>query len=174
MTPALALLITFSQLTVPQAAQIEVELAQAQRAVDAKYGNKKPSELTAEETREKIGEHAGADITVLEQHGLEAKEWARLQLKRDRITAAAVKAAVKALAASEDAGSPKADAEQPIEVQRGFTEANPFVLEQGSNSETVVETGLPPDVVADEEAAQARDEALHKETKQKKPARRKR
>ncbi len=143
MNTAVVLCFALAQLTVPQAAQIEFEQAQAQRAVDAKYGNKKPSELTSQETREKIRERTAADVKVLEQHGLEAKEWVRLQLKRDRETAAAVKSAVKAL-------------------QAGSTAAQ-FQVEQRSKSEPAVETGLPSDELTDEEAAKAADEALPQE-----------
>jgi hypothetical protein len=140
-----------------KSAQIELEQAEAQSAVDAKYGNKKPGELTASETRAKVRDQAAADRQVLEKNGLTPKEWARDSLKRSRAEFAEEKVALKALelkkkADAEAAAKPVA-AVHEIQIQRGISEANPVILEEAAGAAPIVENGLPPEVLADQTAA---------------------
>lgn len=171
LTLTLALLL---HLDPSQHAQIEFEQEQAQREVDAKYGNKKPSELTPDETRAKIRDQAQADTKVLEKFGTTPKEWARESLQRNRTQLAEQKQGVKALeanakAAADEAKKPKAP-QGEVQVQRGFSDESPVMLEEKPVTGPVgVEKSLPPDVLDEMAMARELDGALGKEAKPGKP-----
>lgn len=159
-------------------ALIEFELTQAQRAVDEKYGQKKPSELTPEETLAKIRDQAHAEAQVLKAHQLTAKEWVKASLSKSRAEYAAQKNAVTALeekakAQAEAAkSSPLIEAPPAIPVQRGISDATPVILEEIHHEGELpeVEKSLPPEVFADQAEALAIDRALKQEPGPKKPA----
>lgn len=120
----LTLLLLNAAPSIDESAHIELEQAEAQRAIDAKYGHKKPSELTAAETRAKIHDQAEADAQVLEKHGTNAKEWSRNALKKQRGEYAEEQRDVKALAAKRKeaatAASAQADLPPPeVKIERG-------------------------------------------------------
>lgn len=136
-----------------KAAAIERAQAKAQAEVAAKYGNKKSSELSQDERRQMVKDQADADRAVLEKLGVDAKQWARESLRRDRDQYAKNKALVK-----EQDGKEKAEEERKkaaatkkdVEVQRGINEDNPVTLdEKAAEGQVGVEQGLPPDVVQD-------------------------
>jgi hypothetical protein len=136
-----------------KAAAVERAQARAQAEVAAKYGNKKSSELSQDERRQMVKDQADADRAVLEKLGVDAKQWARESLRRDRDQYAKNKALVK-----EQDGKEKADEERKkaaatkkdVEVQRGINEDNPVTLdEKSAEGQVGVEQGLPPDVVKD-------------------------
>lgn len=164
MTPfALALLLAAvadEPLAPERAAAIEREQQKAQAGVTAKYGNKKPSELSQDERRQMIRDQADADRKVLEKNGVDAKTWARAQLKQDRARYAEGQQAQKALAAKEQAEAEQAkQAADPGEVvvQRGFSEEVPVTLEENATGEVSVEQGLPPEVAEEQALATEQD-----------------
>lgn len=139
-------------------AVIEREQQKAQAAVNAKYGNKKPTELSPEEREQLDKDQADAHKAVLEKNGIDPKQWARDSLKRGRAEYAKIQEQVKELAAKEKAAEEKkkaeANAPQEIQVQRGVTEDNPITLEEKPNEDGVVpvEKGLPPEAIDDQQA----------------------
>jgi hypothetical protein len=149
-----------------KAAAIERDQEKAQREVAEKYGNKKSSELSSDERREMSKDQAAADQQVLEKHNVEAKEWASSQSHRSRdereeVKQEKVKQADKekadAEAAKKKAAAAAAGADKPIPIQRGFSDANPVVLEEKPGAKPLVEEGLPADAKADQEAAAEMD-----------------
>ena len=120
----LTLLLLNAAPSIGESAQIELERAEAQRAIDAKYGHKKPSELTPEQTRAKIHDQAEADAAVLEKHGTNAKAWSRNALKKQRGEYAEEQRDVKALAAKKKEAAPAATAQadlppDKVKIERG-------------------------------------------------------
>ncbi len=155
-------------LTVPpeKAAAIERDQEKAQQDVAAKYGNKKPSDLSPEERREMSHDQADADKRVLEKHNVEPKEWASSQSHRSRDEREAVKQEkvkqaekekADAEAAKKKAEAGAGGADKPIPIQRGFSDANPVVLEDKPGGKPIVEEGLPAEAKADQEAAAEMD-----------------
>lgn len=134
-----------------KSAVIEREQQKAQAEVNAKYGNKKPTELSREEQAQRAKDLADADKGVLDKNGVDPKQWARESLKKDRDAYAQGKQRVKELEEKEKAAEAKkkADAEAPkeIEVQRGVSEENPVTLDEKPNADgtVAVEKGLPPE-----------------------------
>lgn len=162
--PLLTLVIALGAEPIPpdKAAQIERDQQKAQKAVDAKYGNKKLSELSADERRQLTKDRAEADAKVLDEHGVNAKQWARESLKKDRAQYADGKERVKALVEKEKADAEAAEkAKQAgtgeVQVQKGFSDENPVTLEEQQGGEPIVEKGLPSEVAADEAAAAEQD-----------------
>lgn len=156
-------LVLHIDLTPTEAARVELEVLQSQRTVAAKYGHKKPSELTSDETKEKIRDRAEAENAVLEKHGLNAKEWARIQALKTKEARAEQHAALRALIEQHERAQQQRDAstEAPtIQVQRGFNDENPVVVDEVKTGAPSVETGLPPDVVVDQAAAKESDKLL--------------
>ncbi len=146
------------------AAAIELEQREAELAVDAKYGHKKPSDLTSAERLAKIRDLREADQAVLDKHGVNTKDWARAAATKTRAEAADQKQAVSALDQTRHDAAAKPKNEEPHEVaiQRGISDDNPVLLEDHDGS-PIIEKGLPPDVVADQAEAQAADATLPKD-----------
>lgn len=162
--PLLTLVIALGAEPIPpdKAAQVERDQQKAQKAVDAKYGNKKLTELSQDERRQLTKDRAEAEAQVLDKHGLDAKQWARESLKKDRAQYAEGKERVKALLEKEKAEAEAAEkAKQAgtgeVQVQKGFSDENPVVLEEQQGDKPLVEEGLPSDVAADEAAAAEQD-----------------
>lgn len=151
-----------------RAAEIEFEQREAQREVDEKYGNKKPSELTPDETKAKIKDRADADTKVLEKFGTTPREWARESMKQNRTELAKTQAGVRALdAQAQDAKKEKPkEAPREMQVQRGFSEETPVTLDEKQVAGQVgVEKSLPPDVAEELQMAKDIDGVLGKDAK---------
>lgn len=152
-----------------KSAVIEREQQKAQAEVDAKYGNKKPTELSREERSQRAKDLAEADKAVLDKNGIDPKQWARESLKKDRAEYAQNRQAVKDLEEKEKAAEAKkkADAAAPkeVEVQRGVSEQNPVTLDEKPNADGTVpvEKGLPPEAAQELEAAQGQGGASKQE-----------
>lgn len=161
--PLLTLVIALGAEPIPpeKAAQIERAQQKAQAAVDAKYGNRKLSELSQDERRQLTKDRAEAEAKVLEENGVDAKQWARESLKKDRAAYADGKERVKALVEKEKADAEAAEKakKEPreVQVQKGISDANPVVLEEQEGGAPVVETELPPEVAADQADAAEQD-----------------
>lgn len=142
-----------------KAAIIARDQAKAQAEVQAKYGDKKPSELSQEERRQMVKDQTAADREVLDKHNVDPKQWAREQMKRDRADYAAAKEASKELAekdkAAAEAAKKAANEPKEIVIQRGGGEGNPVTLEEKAPEDGTipVEKGLPPEENAEMEAA---------------------
>ena len=144
-----------------RSAKIIAQQARAQTEVLAKYGNKKEGELSKDEINQMAKDLAEADKAVLEKNGVDPKEWARENLKKDRAAYAETKEKVKEIQAKEkaaDEAKKKAEAGGPkeIAVQRGISEENPVTLDDKPNvdGQIPVEKGLPPEVQKENEALQ--------------------
>lgn len=136
-----------------RAAAIEYEQAKETAAVEAKYGNKKSTELSREERVQMIRDLAAAQGKVLDKYGVSPRDWARAQMARSREEAAQVKEATKALEAKEKAAAAAKENEpgqREITVQRGISDDNPVVLEEREGAAPVVEQGLPPEYSKDQ------------------------
>ncbi len=141
-TPSLALA---EDLTPEQLARIRRDEKAAVDKVNAAHGNKKQSELSAAERRQMIREQQEAAQKVMDEHGVSAKDYARQSARMGPKQNEAVKAAEKALEAAEKAAaSGKATEPGEIQVQEGFSEDNPVVMEeQEGATQVMVEHGLP-------------------------------
>jgi len=143
-TPNLALA---GKLTPEQLARIRRAEKAAVDKVNAAHGNKKSSELSAAERREMIREQQEAVQKVMDEHGVTAKDYARQSARMGPKQNAQVAAAEKALEEKEKAAgaaNPPQDKEPgEIQVQEGFSEENPVMLEQEEGAPPVVEHGLP-------------------------------
>lgn len=162
----LFLALVADEATTPEkAAVIERQEQKAQADVAAKYGNKKPTELSHEDRKEMDKDLANASKAVLEKNGVDPKQWARDSLKKDRAGFAKTKELVKDMEAKEKAAEEKrkADANAPkeVQVQRGVSEENPVTLDEKPNEDGVVpvEKGLPPEAQREQEAASGQDSA---------------
>jgi|GEM_PF-1199113 hypothetical protein len=150
-------------LSAEKTAVISREQEKAQAEVDAKYGNKKPTELSADERRQQAKDRAAAEQQVLDKNGVSAKEWARESLRKDREQFAQQKELKKQLIEKEKAAAEaikKAQAQlKEVQVQKGFSDENPVTLEEKENEDgkVAVEKGLPGDLSQDEEAAREQD-----------------
>lgn len=138
-----------------QAAAIALDQKAAQAEVQKKYGNKPASELTNAERAQMIRDQAAAEQKVLEKHGVDAKTWAREQMERSPQQAAAAKAREQALAdqRQKEAEAKAKAGDQEVQVQRGFSDANPVTLEEKKADGVSVEEGLPSDAAADQAEA---------------------
>ncbi|MBL9036952.1 MAG: hypothetical protein JNG84_00425 [Archangium sp.] len=155
-----ALLLTADELPPERAAAIEAESAKELRAVDAKYGNRKLSELSNDERRALGQEKAEAERKVLEKNGVSVKEWARESAKRSPKESAQVKQAGQQLEKREKdaAAAAKKGGPKEIQVQRGFNDENPVVLEEAGGGAGA--GGVTVGAEADAAAARDADEAL--------------
>lgn len=154
---AVCLSLTLGDFDAARAAAIERDQAKELAAVNAKYGNKKSTELSADERRQMIKDQADAEKKVLDKYGLSPKDWIREQLARSREQSEQVKEAGKALDEKEKAAQ-KTNAEpKPIEIQKEISDARPVVLEENPEAPPMVEQGLPSDYQSDQAAAQEED-----------------
>lgn len=136
-----------------KAASIELQQQKAQAEVLSKYGNRKLSEMSQEERRQLARDQSDAEKKVLDKNGVEAKQWARESLKKDRAGYAQGKQLQKELAEKEKAEEEKKKAEagksDEVQVQRGITDSTPVMLDEKPNEagKVPVEEGLPPEVL---------------------------
>src|SRR5688572_28366990 len=86
-----------ADLTPESVAKIDREQKKANDAIDKKYGNKKPSELSSAERREIIKERGEAEKAVLEKAGVDPKEYTKYTAKMNREDRVATKAAAEKL-----------------------------------------------------------------------------
>jgi hypothetical protein len=139
-----------------KAAAIEHAQVKAQAEVDAKYGNKKATELSPDERKQRAKDLAAADKAVLDKNGVDPKQWARESLRKDRDQYAQGKQLRKDLEEKEKAADAKAKAEanapKEIVVQRGVSEENPVTLDEKANADgqIPVEKGLPPEALQEQ------------------------
>ncbi len=144
-----------------KAAVIQRDQSKAQAEVSAKYGNKKPTELSRDERKEMARDLADADKAVLDKAGVDPKQWARESIKRDRAGFEKNKELVKDLEDKDKAAAEakKKDAAGPkeITVQKGITDENPVTLEEKRNEDgtIAVEKGLPPEATREQAEAQS-------------------
>ncbi|HYO72433.1 MAG TPA: hypothetical protein VEU33_40820 [Archangium sp.] len=149
MTPTLA---SAEDLTPEQLARIRRAEKAAVDKVNAAHGNKKSSELSTEERRQIIREQQEAVRKVMDENGVSPKDYARQSARMGPKQNEQVAAAEKALEEKEKAAAAKpAQDKEPgeIQVQEGFSEENPVMLDEQEGAPPVVEHGLP----AGEEAA---------------------
>ncbi|HEY0096185.1 MAG TPA: hypothetical protein VGB96_17790 [Archangium sp.] len=144
-TPNLALA---GDLSPEQLARIRRAEKAAVDKVNAAHGNKKSSELSTAERRQIIREQQEAVRKVMDEHGVSAKDSARQSARGGPKQNEQVAAAEKALAEKEKAaGAAKPPREKEpgeIQIQEGFNEENPVMLEEEEGAQPVVEHGLPP------------------------------
>ncbi|KFA94662.1 hypothetical protein [Archangium violaceum] len=142
MTPNLALA---GDLTPEQMARIRRAEKAAVDKVNAAHGNKKSSEMSNSERREMIREQQEAVQKVMDEHGVSPKDYARQSArmgpKQNEQVAAAEKALEEKAAAS--ASSPQGKEPGEIQLQEGFNEDNPVMMEEQEGAPPVVEHGLP-------------------------------
>jgi hypothetical protein len=147
------LILSADEVPPDKAAAIELQQQKAQAEVSAKYGNKKLSELSQDERRQMVRDSVEADKKVLEKNGVDAKDWQRQQMKKDRAEYAEGKQRVKDLAEKEKAEEEKKKAEagksDEVQIQRGITDSTPVTLDEKPNEggKVPVEEGLPPEVL---------------------------
>ncbi|MFO0593961.1 MAG: hypothetical protein U0228_01620 [Myxococcaceae bacterium] len=162
---SLALVLAYDDPSTPadKSAQIEIDTQKAQAEVQAKYGNRKLSEMTSDERKQMAKDQAAAEKAVFEKAGIDPKQWSLEQSKRSRDELNKQNAAVAALKekAKQDAAK-KAKGDDPnkeVQVQRGISEDNPVVLDEKENEDGTVsvEKGLPNDANSDSAAAQEQD-----------------
>lgn len=162
----LCLALVADEATTPEkSAVIEREQQKAEAAVSAKYGNKKPTELSREERKQLDQDQANASKAVLEKNGIDPKQWARESLKRDRAEFSKTKELVKDLDEKEKAADARkkseANAPKEVQVQRGVSDDNPVTLDEKPNEDGVVpvEKGLPPEATQEQADVSAQDGA---------------
>ncbi len=157
---AVCLSLSLGEFDASRAAAIERDQAKENAAVNAKYGNKKSSELTPDERRQMIKDQADAEQKVLDKYGVSQKDWIRQQAARSREQSEQVRDAVKAIEEQEKKAAEKAqkgEAPQEIQIQRGISDDKPVVLEEKAGAAPAVEQGLPSDFQADQAAAEEAD-----------------
>ncbi len=164
------------ELDAEKIARIRRDEQKALDAVNAKHGNKKPSEMSSAERRQVIEEQQAASAKVMDKHGVSAKEYGRHTARMGPDDNEAVAAATKRLEAEEQAkkaAEAKKQAEpKEISIQQGISEKNPVQLEgeTGTESAPLVEQG----VAAEDEVGGAVEKKEDKEPEQKRPSRNKR
>ncbi|HYO60068.1 hypothetical protein [Archangium sp.] len=142
MSRHLTVLLFSTWLTVPGLALAEAlppeQLARIRRdekaavdKVNAAHGNKKSSELSTAERRQMVREQQEAIQGVMDKHGVSRKDYARQSARMGPKQNAEVAAAEKALEEAEKAATTQ-QAQEPrkIQVQQGFSDENPVMLEE--------------------------------------------
>jgi hypothetical protein len=132
-----------------EAAKIDREQNEANEKVNAAHGNKKESEMSAEERRQVAEEQKEAGLGVLEKHGVSDKDYARYVAKESRDDREQQKTAAKALQKqAEDAKKkPVADpnaakAADEVQVSRGGESGGGVeVPVQGHEGDVVIDRG---------------------------------
>lgn len=103
-----------------QRAKLLNDQKKAGAAVEKKYGNKKPSELSPDERRSLAKEKADAEKEVLEKAGVDPKEFARSTMKMGRDEKADTDAAQKKLEqADKDAAAAGGTAKDGKDAKKG-------------------------------------------------------
>lgn len=122
-------------LTPEKRAKLQHDQQKAAEAVEKKYGNKKPSELSSDERKSLMKEKAAAEREVLEKAGVDSKEFARSGSKMSREEKANTDAAgrdleAKEAAAAKEAGTKKPDGKKEIVIEKdGKSAGDPAVNE---------------------------------------------
>jgi hypothetical protein len=115
-----------------EAAQIQRDQKEALDKVDQAHGNKKPSEMDADERREVVQEQEAASNGVLAKHGVSAKEYSRFVAKetpeqREEHKAASERLEKEAQAAkNKPPAAAKKQGPAEVEIQRGTGDRNPM------------------------------------------------
>jgi hypothetical protein len=128
---------------------VDHEQKQAQEKLDAKYGNRKPGDMSNEERREYMKEQDSSRQEVLSKHGVDDKEYSRYQAHMNKDDLAGAKAADARMTAKEKAAAEKAAADKAaaankeIPIQKGFSESNPVDPEGKEGAEPTIERGTP-------------------------------
>ncbi len=126
-----ALVCHAEDLTPAKRAKIQRDQQKAAEAVDKKYGNKKPSELSSDERKAAMQERAAAERDVLEKAGVDPKEFARSGSKMTREEKASTDAASKDLEAQEAAApkDAKKSGKKEVVIEKNGAGAGPEVNE---------------------------------------------
>ena len=145
------------ELTPEKVAQIRRDEAAAMKKVSAEFGDRKPSEMSNEERGQQARMQASATASVLEKHGVSAKEYERFSARMGREGNERAAAEAQRLEAQEKAKQAAASAAKPAEekevtIQAGFDDDNPVELESVDGDTPTVEIGIP---VEDENAEAA-------------------
>jgi hypothetical protein len=138
--PGLALA---GDLTPEQIARIRSDEKAALERVNAAHGNRQPSEMDNAERRQVIKEQQEAIREVREQHGVSEKDYARQTARMGPKQNAAVEAAAKELEEKKAAEATKRQEPGEIQVQQGFDDKNPVMLEEQEGAAPTVEVGIP-------------------------------
>jgi len=148
--PGLALAADSAELTPEKVAAIRRDEAEALSKVDEEYGNRKPSEMSTAERREVIEKQRSASGSVLEQHGVSAKDFARYEARMTPEDNARAKAEEKRLAEAAKAAKQAPPAIQDeVHVQQGFSNEDPVELEAEEGAEPAIDVGVPPNASLD-------------------------
>ncbi|MCP3098624.1 hypothetical protein LZ198_07010 [Myxococcus sp. K15C18031901] len=148
------------ELTPEKVAQIRRDEAAAMKKVSAEFGDRKSSEMSNEERGQQAAKQAGATASVLEKHGVSAKEYERFAAKMGREgneRAAAENQRLETQEKSAKQAAAKPAEEKEVTIQAGFSNANPVELESLEGDAPVVEIGIP---VEDEDGEDGDDEAM--------------
>lgn len=142
------------ELTPEKVAHIRRDEATAMKKVDDEFGNRKSSEMSNEERGQAIQKQSAATSSVLEKHGVTAKEYDRFTAKmgpegNERAKAEGQRLEEQAKSAKQAAAKPAEEKE--VTIQQGFSNDNPVELESTEGDNPVVEIGIP---VEDEEGAE--------------------
>jgi hypothetical protein len=132
-----------SGMTPSERAKIQREQQEAQDAVAKKYGNRKLSEMSNAERSAMAREQAEAQQKVLDRNGVTQKDWAVSSMRMGRAEKAETEAAARALEADakrKQKGGPAAGkGNGEIQIQRGFGNDKPAVLEDKGGGEPEIE-----------------------------------
>jgi hypothetical protein len=129
-----------------KAAEIRRDREKAMADIDKKYGNKK---LSKAEMNAKAAEQNAAEAKVLDKHGVSAKDYGRYEAKSSKGDRAAADKEAESPKQKDEAAAKaaanKKDGPKEIQVQKGFSDENPTVMEEKDGAPPVVEKGLPKD-----------------------------
>jgi hypothetical protein len=146
--PGLALAQESTELTPEKVAEIRRDETQARAKVDAEFGNRKPSEMSSEERALAIEKQQAASSSVMEKHGISAKDYARYEARMGPEANARAKAEEKRLEeqaaqAAKQSGPTGEKAAEDVAVVNGFSDEDPVELEAEEGAEPVVDVGIP-------------------------------
>ncbi|MFP2909973.1 hypothetical protein ACLESD_34030 [Pyxidicoccus sp. 3LFB2] len=145
--PGLVLAQEGAELTPEKVAEIRRDETQALSKVDAEFGNRKASEMSDEERSAAIEKQQAASASVLEKHGVSAKEYARYEARMGPEDNARAKAEAQRLEeqaqAAKQAGPTGEKAAEDVAVVNGFSNEDPVELEAEEGAEPPVDVGIP-------------------------------
>ncbi|NVJ22866.1 hypothetical protein HUW62_16725 [Myxococcus sp. AM011] len=134
------------ELTPEKVAHIRRDEAAAMKKVDDEYGNRKPSEMSNEERGQATRKQSAATTSVLEKHGVTAKEYDRFTARMGREGNERAKAEGQRLEEQAKASKPaaaKPTEEKEVSIQNGFDNDNPVELESNEGDNPEVQIGIP-------------------------------
>ncbi|QSQ14676.1 hypothetical protein [Myxococcus landrumensis] len=138
------------ELTPEKVAHIRRDEADALQKVDDEFGNRKSSEMSNEERGQAIRKTSAATASVLEKHGVTAKEYERYTARmgqegneRAKAEGQRLDAQAKTAKAHHAAAAAKAAEEKEVPIQQGFDDENPVEVESLDGDTPVVEIGIP-------------------------------